>query len=530
MSATPAKSAHSRTGMVTSPHALASQTGVDVLQSGGNAIEAAIATVATLSVTYPHFCGWGGDVLMLVADAHGKVQSISGIGQAAGTLDGYRDSIPMRGPRSALTTAGAADALGQAFDISRQDWGGSQSWGALLAPAIALARDGFEITASERFWLDFRASERAQMPDIFQAFSEQGRAPPMGSVRKQPLLARTLETLAERGARDLYDGPLAQRIAHGLAAAGSPLTLADMARTRAKVETPLAVDYRGGRLLAHPPPTQGLTTLQIMGVLERFDLSRIAQGSADHYHLLVEATKQAFMDRNRYLADPDFVDVPRERLLSKDHLDTLASRIRTAHALPWPQPFQTGDTVYVGAVDGAGNAVSLLGTVYYDWGSGVMVGDTGLIWHNRGASFSLDPAHPNALAPGKRPFHTLNPGIYQREGRTRMVYGTQGADGQPQTLAAVLTRLIDYGMDPLEALAQPRYLLGKTFSDARDSLKLEDDVPLAVRNELVQRGHSISTVAAHSPLMGHPGAIVIGSDGLRGAHDPRSDGCAMGCA
>ena len=525
-----AKSAHSRTGMVTSPHALATQTGVDVLQAGGNAIEAAIATVAALSVTYPHFCGWGGDVLMLVADAQGTVQSIAGIGQAAGRLDGYQGTIPTRGPRSALTTAGAADALGQAFEISHQAWGGKRSWGELLAPSIALARDGFEITASERFWLDFRSEERAHMPDIFNAYSDQGQVPPVGSIRKLPQLVRTLETLAERGARDLYDGQLAKRIAQGLAAAGSPLTRADLARTHAKVETPLSVDYRGGRLLAHPPPTQGLTTLQIMGVLERFDLSAIRQGSADHYHLLVEATKQAFMDRKRYLADPDFVDVPVQDLLSKAHLDTLASRIRMEHALPWPQPFQTGDTVYVGAVDAAGHAVSLLATVYYDWGSGVLVGDTGLVWHNRGASFSLDPRHPNCLAPGKRPFHTLNPGIYQQHGRTRMVYGTQGADGQPQTLASVLTRLIDYGLDPLDALAQPRFLLGKTFSDARDSLKLEDDVPMEVRDELKKRGHSISTVAARSPLMGHPGALVIDRDGMRGAHDPRSDGCAMGCA
>ena len=525
-------SAQSRTGMVTSPHALATQAGVDVLTSGGNAIEAALATVACLSVTYPHFCGWGGDVLMLVADAQGKVQSISGIGQAAQDLRGYSGTIPMRGPRSALTTAGAADALGQALNISRSTWGGTRSWADLLAPSIALAQEGFEVTASERFWLDFRRSEAAALAGVFHAFSDHGQALPPGAVRKQPLLARTLETLAAQGPRAMYEGPLAQHIAQGLADAGSPLTLADLARTRARVETPLAVDYRGGTLLAHPPPTQGLTTLQIMGVLERFDLSKIAQGSADHYHLLVEATKQAFMDRNRYVADPEFVDVPSAHLLSRPHLDALAARISLAHALPWPQPFQTGDTVYVGAMDAHGNAVSLLATVYYDWGSGVVVGDTGLIWHNRGASFSLDPQHPNCLAPGKRPFHTLNPGIYRKDGRTRMVYGTQGADGQPQTLAAVLTRLIDYHMDPLAALAQPRFLLGKTFSDARDSLKLEDDVPLPVREALAVRGHAISTVAAHSPLMGHPGAIVrdAASGSLRGAHDPCSDGYAIGCA
>ena len=524
-------SAQSRTGMVTSPHALATQAGVDVLTSGGNAIEAAIATVACLSVTYPHFCGWGGDVLMLVADAQGQVQSISGIGQAAQDVQGYTTTIPMRGPRSALTTAGAADALGQALQISQSSWGGTRSWADLLAPSIALAREDFEVTASERFWLDFRRPEAAALAGVFGAFSNHGQALPPGAVRKQPLLARTLETLAAHGARAMYEGPLAEHIAQGLSDAGSPLTLADLARTRARVETPLAVDYRGGTLLAHPPPTQGLTTLQIMGVLERFDLSKIAQGSADHYHLLVEATKQAFMDRNRYVADPEFVDVPSAHLLSQPHLDSLAARISLTRALPWPQPFQTGDTVYVGAMDAHGNAVSLLATVYYDWGSGVVVGDTGLIWHNRGASFSLDPQHPNCLAPGKRPFHTLNPGIYRKDGRTRMVYGTQGADGQPQTLAAVLTRLIDYDMDPFAALAQPRFLLGKTFSDARDSLKLEDDVPQTVRQDLAARGHAISVVAAQSPLMGHPGAIVRdpSSGKLRGAHDPRSDGYAIGC-
>ena len=523
-------SAHSRTGMVTSPHALATQAGVDVLSKGGNAIEAAIATVAALYVTYPHFCGWGGDVLMLVADAQGVVQSISGIGQAAQNVAGYSGTIPVRGPRAALTTAGAADALGQAFEISRSAWGGKRTWSELLAPSIALAHQGFEISASERFWLDFRLPEASALGDVFAAFSDQGCVPPAGTVRRQPLLARTLETLAERGARAMYDGQLAQRSADGLAAAGSPLTREDLARTRAHVEAPLAVDYRGGTLLAHPPPTQGITTLQIMGVLERFDLSKVAQGSADHYHLLVEATKQAFLDRNRYVADPAFVPVPTERLLSKTHLDALAARIHLDSALPWPQPFQTGDTVYVGAADAAGNAVSLLATVYYDWGSGVMAGDTGLVWHNRGASFSLDPKHPNCLAPGKRPFHTLNPGIYRKGGRTRMVYGTQGADGQPQTLAAVLTRLIDYEMDPLDALAQPRFLLGKTFSDARDSLKLEADVGPAVLEALALRGHAISTVDAHSPLMGHPGAIVLDADGgMRGAHDPRSDGYAIGC-
>ena len=523
-------SARANRGMVTSPHALATQSGVDVLARGGNAIEAAIATVASLCVTYPHFCGLGGDAFLLVADARGQVQTISGIGQAAATLQGYSGAIPQRGPRSALTTAGTVDALAQALDISQTQWQGRLRWGDVLAPAIALARDGFAISASERFWLQFRAAEAATLPDIYVSYLHQGQVPPAGFVRHQPALARTLETLAERGPRDFYAGRLAQRFASALQAAGSPLRADDLAQTRARREAPLALAYRGGELLAHQPPTQGVTTLQIMGLLENFDLRALAHGSADYYHLLVEAVKLAFMERNRYVADPDFASVPLAQMLSAPHLRASASAIRLDRARPWPHAFQQGDTVFVGAADAAGRSVSLLATVYYDWGSGVLLGDTGVLWHNRGAAFSLLPGHPNVLAPGKRPFHTLNPGMYRKDGRVQLLYGTQGADGQPQTLAAVLTRLIDYGMDPMAALAAPRFLLGKTFSDATDSLKLEQDVDPTVVAGLRQRGHAISLLTPQNPLMGHPGVISLdpAEPHFRGAHDPRSDGLALG--
>ena len=526
----PKASARSSRGMVTSPHALATQCGVDVLARGGNAIEAAIATVAALCVTYPHFCGLGGDAFLLVSDAQGRVQTISGIGQAAADISGYSGAIPVRGPRSALTGAGTVDALGQAFAFSQTQWAGSKSWSALLAPAIGIARDGFAISESERFWLNFRLAEAAALPDIYKHYLHQGHVPPADFVRQQPALARTLETLAERGPRDFYEGQLAHTLAAGLRSAGSPLTANDLAQTRARVEPPLSVPYRGGELLAHQPPTQGITTLQTMGILERFDFAHIEEGSADHYHLLVEAVKQAFIERHRYLADPDFVAVPVQDMLSPARLQQLAARIRMEQALPWPHRYQHGDTVYVGAADAAGNCVSLLATVYFDWGSGVLVGDTGVLWHNRGAAFSLDPAHPNVLAAGKRPFHTLNPGMYRRDGRVQLLYGTQGADGQPQTLAAVLTRLIDYGMEPMAALAAPRFLLGKTFSDSTDSLKLEDDVAPEVVAALRQRGHAIHLLPAQNPLMGHPGAIVIDpvSGHMTGAHDARSDGLALG--
>ena len=527
--ASSAQSASSRLGMVTSPHALATQCGVKVLEEGGNAVEATIATVAALCVTYPHFCGLGGDAFFIIADTKGQIQNISGIGQAAQNTSGYAGSIPLRGPRSALTTAGLVDALRCAWDISTQ-MGGRASWASLLQPAIELARDGHAVSASERFWLGFRSAQAEEMPDVFSAFSSAGRVSELGTVRQQPQLARTLELLADRGPRDFYEGSLAGRLAQGLINAGSPLTATDLALTRARVEEPLRLPYRGGTLIAHRPPTQGITTLQIMGILERFDLRSIPEGSADYYHLLVEAVKQAFLYRNRYLADPEHANVPVDMLLSAAHLDAQAGAIDLHHALDWPHHFQTGDTVYVGARDVHGNAVSALATVYFDWGSGVMAGDTGVLWHNRGAAFSLEPNHPNVLAPGKRPFHTLNPGMYLKDGQPRIIYGTQGADGQPQTLAAILTRMIDYRMDPLSALTQPRFLLGKTFSDPGDSLKLESDVPLSVQTELARRGHQLRTVDAQSPLMGHPGAILFDPESglMLGAHDPRSDGLAIG--
>jgi gamma-glutamyltranspeptidase len=280
-------------------------------------------------------------------------------------------------------------------------------------------------------------------------------------------------------------------------------------------------------LLAPPPPTQGVTTLEIMGILNNLGFNGVEEGSAEYYHRCVEAVKQAFLDRDG-IADTDFARVPVAELLSPQRLADKAAAIKH-RAMPWPHVFRTGDTVYFAATDAQGNSVSVLQSTYFDWGSGVVAGDTGVLWQNRGAAFSIDPNSPNAIAPGKRPFYTLNPGLALKDGKPHVLYGTQGADGQPQTLTAVLTRILAYKLDPLQALTKPRFLLGKTFSDSRDTLKIEKGVGSQTLDELAGRGHELSVIATNSPLGGQAGAIVIHDDGtIEGAHDPRSDGIAIG--
>ncbi|TCL69477.1 gamma-glutamyltranspeptidase [Rhizobium sp. BK251] len=321
---------------------------------------------------------------------------------------------------------------------------------------------------------------------------------------------------------------MAARIATGLQAAGSPLNVGDLARTGTRIEQPLSLAYRGMTLLAPPPPTQGATTLGIMGVLAQFGMADFDYRGADFYHRLVEAVKQGFLDRPA-IADPHFAEVDTSRLLDPARLAAKAQAIDPDRALPWPRPSRKGDTAFLAATDAEGRSVSMLQSIYFDWGSGVVAGGTGILWQNRGAAFGLDPESPNCLKPGKRPFYTLNPGMALKDGRPHLIYGTQGADGQPQTLALLISLLIDHGLDPLAALSQPRFLLGRTFSDSRDSLKLEANAGEALAARLSAMGHEVSTIDAFSQLAGQAGIVRIGADGLiEGAHDPRSDGGAIG--
>lgn len=516
-------------GAVTSPHTEASEAGLAILRQGGNAVEASIAIAAKLSVTYPHFNGLGGDAFMLLSNAKGEVISLSGIGQAFEKLPNFGASIPTRGINSAITTAATVDTWGKAYEYACEKWGQKISWKDLFTPAIETAELGFSVSKSQQFWYEFRQHEMESWSGFKSIFSKNNQLYQEGMLFKQPQLAKTLKLIAQHGHREFYEGKLAKEIVIGLQRHGSTIQLSDLEKTHARLEEPLKVAYRDGELYSLRPPTQGITTLEIMGILNCFDLTKLVkEGSADFYHYIIEAIKYAFLDRNRLIADPDFSHKDMFQILQNDYLKKQANKINSKKALAWDKNFQHGDTAYIGVTDQYGNCVSMLQTIYYDWGSGVVAGDTGILWHNRGASFQTEPAHHNVIMPFKRPFHTLNPGMYLQNNKPTLLFGTQGADGQPQTLATVLTRLIDFKLPPYEALERPRFLLGKTFSDQNESLKIESNVGDDVIQDLLKMQHSVEKIATRSPLAGHCGVIQITDKGILAAHDPRSDGIALG--
>ncbi len=511
------------TAMVTSPHRLATKAGEAVLAAGGNAIEAAIAVGAVLAVVYPHFCGLGGDAVWVVADGDGNSTSFLGIGQAGEACARISGAIPTRGPSSTLTTACVVDSWGKAHSFSKENWNGELAWSRLLEPAMRLAEGGVEVSGSQAFWLDYRSAEWPAWPGFSGLF---GQLAEPGSIMRQPQLATTLSQIAEGGPRSFYEGELAHRIAAGLADVGSPLTASDLRRTSTRTAELETINYQGLTLLAPTAPTQGITTLSIMATLEKLGIANIAEGSAEFYHLIIEAIKQAFLERDR-IGDPDHHALDLS-VLSDESIARKAAAVNRNAALPWARQFATGDTVFFAVCDRKGRAVSVLQSIYFDWGSGVVAGDTGILWQNRGAAFAPAGDPINGLRAGARPFYTLNPGMALKDGKPHLLYGTQGADGQPQTLAMLLVRLIDHAMSPQAALTAPRFLLGRTFSDSRDNLKLEGNVAPGVADALAAMGHEMVPFEALSPLCGQAGIIRIDDTGLTGAHDPRGDGQAIG--
>ena len=517
---------------MTAPHGLAAQAGLAVLRDGGNAIEAIVAAAAAIAVVYPHMNSIGGDGFWLV---HAPGAPPIGIDSCGATGAGVDDAlyagmaaVPSRGPLAANTVAGAISGWQAALEVAAE-WGGTMALPRLLEDAIWYAREGFPVSGNQSRVTEAKRGELAEIAGFADIFlTELGTAPAPGMRFRNARLGETLAALAEEGLDGFYRGRLGARIAADLAAAGSPITAADLASHTARRVTPLSVRLASGRVYNLPPPTQGAASLMILGLFDRLGVAE--PDGFDHLHGLIEATKQAFLLRDAHIADPDFMDVDPAAWLGDETLDRVAADIDPARALPWPQPAAPGgDTVWMGAIDGEGRAASYIQSVYWEFGSGVALGETGIVWQNRGASFSLSPGARNRLGPGRKPFHTLNPALaLLADGRT-LAYGAMGGEGQPQTQAAVFTRHVGFGRDLQDAITAPRWLLGRTWGDETTTLKLESRFDPELIDALAAAGHTVEIVEPFSDLMGHAGAVSRRPDGtLEGATDPRSDGGVAG--
>lgn len=515
--------------MVVSPHYLASAAGNEVLRKGGNAFDAAVAVSACLAVVYPHMTGLGGDSFwMTYHRSENKVRGYNGSGRSGSeiTRDMFAglDSIPTRGIHSIVTVPGMVDS----WDAILSAYG-RLSLAEVLEPAITYAADGFPLSKDQYVNTMDCVGLLTSMPETASIFLPDNRVPQHNERFVQKQLSDTLKQIASKGRDEFYKGGLAQRIVSSLQAQGGLLNLSDFSDHSGCWTEPLHSSYRGYTIYQMPPNSQGFVGLMALNLLENFDLQAIPHGSYDYYHLLVEALKRCFRDRNQVLTDPDFHSIPIGHLLSKAYAKTLSRSIHRNQAGFVPTQPVGSDTAHAAVVDSEGNAVSFIQSLYFEFGSGVVAGDTGILMQNRGSFFSLDPSDINTLEPNKRTFHTLMPAMAFKGGLPHILYGTQGGEGQPQTQTLMLTRMLDYGMNPQQAINEPRFVWGRTWGEVTEELRVEDRIPESVIQALRAAGHKVNVVGSMAKIMGHANAIMIDDNGfLHGAVDPRADGAAMG--
>lgn len=527
------------TGAVSSDHPLASAAGLQVLQRGGNAVDAAVTMAAVLAVVRPHMNGIGGDAFVLhYRAATGEVTALNGSGRAGASVPAtfFQDQGLERIPEQGALSVTVPGALAAWADLLRRF--GTISLANALAPAIHYADEGFPVSTTLR--ADILAA-RDVLNDAARAlYLPGGDAPRVGALLRNPALAGTLRRIAAEGPGVLYGGDVGARIAAFVEAGGGHLRAEDFRAHRSTWTEPIGVDYLGHRVLAFPPNSQGVTQLQQMQMASRFDLAAMGHNSAEYLHTLVELKKLAFADRDQWVADPERTDVPVPRLLDAEYAVRRAAAVGPRAALEVQPGFTPsgsapaadgapvtqgdGDTVYLMAIDRWGNGVSWIQSLFHSFGSGLLEPSTGVVLHNRGSQFRVDPSHPNGFAPGKRPFHTLNPIMVLRDGALAMTLGTPGGDGQTQTVLQVYHNLFLFGMSPQAAVEAARYR-----SDPGAGLLLDDRIPPAVRRELVARGHLLTINPGWSAALG--GAQIIYRDpesrALITAADPRREAYAL---
>lgn len=518
-------------GMVATSQPLAAQAGLRILLAGGNAADAAVAVAAVLSVVEPMSTGVGGDAFALVYDAESRrVRALNGSGRAPQALSAQTfaerglDRIPMTGILP-VTVPGTVDAWAALLAEH-----GTMSLAQALAPAIAYAEHGFPVSEIIAAAWHAASGKLLASPEAARTYLVGGsRAPRPGELVRLPGLAGTLRLIAEGGRDAFYRGTIASAIVQTSERAGGLLSRSDLAAHRSTWDEPISVEYRGYTIYECPPNGQGLTALLALNILSGFELAGLGAGTAEALHLQIEALRLAFADAAAAIGDPALAEIPAAALLADKHAAARRALIRPGRAL---RNVAAGalpggsDTVYLTVVDAAGNAVSFINSLYSAFGSGVVVGETGIVLQNRGACFVLDPAHPNCLAPGKRPYHTIIPGMALRGDRLWSSFGVMGGFMQPQGHVQVLVNMLDFGMSPQAALDAPRFELIEPYAGG-ELVAIESGVDPAAARGLAALGHRITPAAAEFSFGGGQ-IIVLDEQGVRrGGSDPRKDGCVV---
>ena len=524
-------------GAVSAGHPLAAAAGLRVLEEGGNAVDAAITMAGVLAVVRPHMNGVGGDAFGLIFDAStGSVSALNGSGRAgaSGTPEFFQgqESVPETGAAS-VTVPGAVAAWAEALERH-----GTWPLSRVLEPAIRYAQDGFPV--STRLRQDFSAQGGALDENARALYLPGGAPPPAGSLLRNPALARTLERIAAGGAAGFYRGPVGAALAGFVEAAGGHVTEADMTAHRSEWVDPLRAEHAGYGIHVMPPNTQGFAQLQFLRMADVLGVEDMVPNSPDYLHTLIEVKKLAFADRDRWAADPAQASLPVAELLDPAYLDARSAEVDAAHAAVDVAPGvgevrtpaaddggldDSGDTVYLTAVDAEGNAVSWIQSLFHGFGSGLLEPETGVLLHNRGALFTLEPDHPNQIAPGKRPYHTLTPLLaLGADGAVAFTLGTPGGDGQTQTITQILAQVLYFGQTPQAAIEAPRF---RSYDGIR--VAVEDRIAPPVRRALEARGHAVEVIDGWTAVFG--GAQMIWRDLEHGtwvaAADPRREAYAL---
>ena len=539
---------YSHAGIVATSQPLATAAGLEILAKGGNAADAAVAAGAALNVTEPTSTGIGGDMFALYYAADTKrITALNGSGRAPAALTLERlkkDGFATEWPPFHAHTVTVPGACAGWFDLVERH--GSLSMSEILAPAMQLANEGFPVgPITAYFWQRGAQNQLRSAPNGYELTIE-GRGPKPGEIFRNPNLARTFELIVHGGKSAFYEGEIAQAIVRVIREAGGYMSAEDLASHTSTWEEPISVTYRGLRVYECPPNGQGITALIALNILEGFDFSSLAPLSSERLHLMIEALRLAFADSRWYVADPTFFNVPIEELLSKEYATERRKLIDRKQATIDPRhgtPVSSSGTVYLSVVDKFGNACSFINSNYWGFGTGIVPKGFGFTLQNRGYNFSLNPDHPNALAPRKRPYHTIIPamitrtpsprgrGMSEGQGQGESLYASYGVMGgfmQPQGHVQVLSALVDSGLDPQSALDLPRFCIDVESSGGQ--VALEEGIPLNVISDLEKMGHPAYSVSGFDRSIFGRGQVILRDDEtgvLCAGSDPRADGCAM---